>query len=45
MNVNIEQEISDSTGFFMRAMQADGRTETYAFTEVDGSFSSGVTIK
>jgi carbohydrate-selective porin OprB len=26
-------------------MQADGRTETYAFTEVDGSFSSGFLIK
>ena len=45
LGFNIEQEISDSTGFFMRAMHADGRTETYAFTEVDGSFSSGFTIK
>jgi carbohydrate-selective porin OprB len=45
LGVNVEQEISDSTGFFLRAMQADGRTETYAFTEVDGSISSGFTIK
>ena len=45
VGANIEQEISDSTGFFMRAMKADGRTETYAFTEVDGSFSSGFLIK
>jgi hypothetical protein len=45
LGINIEQEISDSTGFFLRAMQADGRTETYAFTEVDGSFSSGFTVK
>ena len=45
IGLNIEQEVSDSTGFFMRAMQADGRTETYAFTEVDGSFSSGFTVK
>jgi hypothetical protein len=45
IGVNIEQEIGDSTGFFLRAMQADGRTETYAFTEVDGSFSSGFLIK
>ena len=42
---NVEQELSDSTGFFMRAMKADGRTETYAFTEVDGSLSSGFLIK
>ena len=45
VGINIEQEVSDSTGFFMRAMKADGRTETYAFTEVDGSFSSGFLIK
>jgi high affinity Mn2+ porin len=45
LGVNIEQEISDNTGFFMRAMQTDGRTETYAFTEVDGSLSTGLLIK
>jgi high affinity Mn2+ porin len=45
VGLNIEQELNDSTGFFMRAMQTDGRTETYAFTEVDGSFSTGITIK
>lgn len=45
VGINIEQEFSDSTGFYMRAMKADGRTETYAFTEVDGSFSSGLLIK
>lgn len=45
VGINIEQEISDSAGFFLRAMKADGRTETYAFTEVDGSFSSGFLIK
>jgi high affinity Mn2+ porin len=45
LGINIEQEISDSTGFFLRAMQTDGRTETYAFTEVDGSLSTGFLIK
>ncbi len=45
LGLNVEQEISDSAGFFMRIMKADGRTETYAFTEVDGSFSSGVLIR
>lgn len=45
VGVNIEQELSDNTGFFLRAMQADGHTETYAFTEVDGSLSTGLLIK
>lgn len=45
LGVNVEQEISENSGFFLRAMQADGRTETYAFTEVDGSLSTGVVIK
>lgn len=45
LGLNLEQEVSDSTGFFLRAMKADGRTETYAFTEVDGSLSTGLSIK
>ncbi len=45
LGINIEQEINDSVGLFLRVMQADGRTETHAFTEVDGSFSSGLSIK
>lgn len=44
IGLNIEQAISDQVGFFLRVMQADGRTETHAFTEVDGSFSSGLAI-
>ncbi|MEI7841815.1 MAG: carbohydrate porin [Gallionellaceae bacterium] len=42
---NVEQELSDNLGFFLRVMQADGRTETHAFTEVDGSFSTGLSFK
>ncbi|BBP00581.1 carbohydrate porin [Sulfuriferula nivalis] len=42
IGVNIEQAINDNLGFFLRAMKADGRTETYAFTEVDGSFATGL---
>ena len=42
LGLNIEQELADSTGFFLRLMKADGRTETHAFTEVDGSFSTGL---
>lgn len=43
--VNVEQELSADIGFFLRAMNTDGRTETEAFTEVDGSLSSGLMIK
>lgn len=45
LGLNMEHEISTHLGFFMRAMKTDGRTETYAFTEVDGSLSSGLLIK
>ncbi len=43
--INIEQAVTDNLGLFMRAMRADGRTETYAFTEADGSFSTGLALK
>ena len=45
LGVNIEQAINPSVGFFLRAMKADGRTETYAFTEADGSLSTGLVFK
>jgi hypothetical protein len=45
LGFNVEQELSDNLGFFLRVMQADGRTETHAFTEVDGSFAGGIAIK
>ena len=45
LGVNIEQEINSNVGAFMRVMRTDGRTETYAFTEVDHSFSGGFLIK
>jgi high affinity Mn2+ porin len=43
--VNVEQALSSNVGAFLRAMNTDGRTETYAFTEVDASLSAGVSIK
>jgi hypothetical protein len=43
--VNVEQAVSNSTGVFLRAMNTDGRTETYAFTEVDASLSTGLSVK
>jgi hypothetical protein len=45
IGINVEQAITGNAGFFLRAMKADGRTETHAFTEVDGSLSSGFLIK
>ena len=45
LGINVEQALSENAGFFLRAMQADGRTETYAFTEVDGSLSTGLSFK
>jgi high affinity Mn2+ porin len=43
--VNLEQSISSDVGAFLRASRADGRTETYAFTEIDRSLSGGVVVK
>lgn len=43
--INLEQAITDNLGFFLRAMKADGRTETYAFTETDGSLGTGFSLK
>ena len=45
VGVNIEQAITPDVGVFMRAMWADGNTETYAYTEMDRSFSLGTLIK
>jgi hypothetical protein len=43
--ISVEQELSANTGMFMRASRHDGKTETYAFTEIDRSFSGGVVFK
>jgi high affinity Mn2+ porin len=43
--VNVEQSISSDVGAFARASRADGKTETYAFTEIDRSVSGGVLVK
>ena len=42
--INIEQEITPSTGLFARASWNDGRNETWAFTEIDQSASAGIVI-
>ena len=43
--VNIEQAVNDDVGVFARASWADGKTETYAFTDIDRSVSGGVMVK
>lgn len=45
VGLNIEQAINPDLGVFLRAMHADGRTETYAFTEADDSFATGLALK
>lgn len=39
--VSVEHHVSARVAVFMRAFRADGKTETYAFTEADRSFSTG----
>jgi hypothetical protein len=43
--MNVEQAITPDLGFFLRAMKADGHTETLAFTEVDASLGTGFSLK
>ena len=45
LGINIEQALGDDLGVFLRAMKADGKTETYAFTETDAAISTGVALK
>lgn len=42
--INLEQSLARDTGAFMRASRGDGRTETYAFTEIDRSLSAGLSF-
>jgi hypothetical protein len=43
--VNLEQVLTKDVGMFLRASSSDGKTETYAFTEVERSVSGGLSIK
>lgn len=42
---DVEHKVSGELGLFARAMRADGKTETYAFTEVDRSVSAGFALR
>lgn len=44
IGLNLEQKLSADLGVFARGMWADGKTETYAFTEVDRSTSAGLSL-
>ena len=43
--INLEQAVSDDLGAFLRLSLDDGRTETWAFTEVDRSAALGLSLK
>ena len=42
--INIEQPYSDTLGFFLRASIANGRYETYEFTDIQRSLSGGFVL-
>lgn len=44
LTANIEQAVTPTLGLFARAGFADGRYETYEFTDADRSFSAGVSL-
>jgi high affinity Mn2+ porin len=44
VGLNVEHHFTEDLGVFARGMWADGKTETYAFTEIDRSLSAGVVV-
>jgi hypothetical protein len=45
LGLNLEQAVTTDLGLFARASWSDGRTETYAFAEIDRSASAGLLLK
>jgi high affinity Mn2+ porin len=43
--LNLEQQLIPNVGMFGRASWADGKTETYAFTEIDNSLAAGAVVQ
>jgi len=43
--LNIEQQLSDDAGAFVRASIDDGSKEAYEFTEINQSFAAGLSLK
>ena len=44
-SLNIEQGITDDLGFFLRASLNDGSQESYEFTDMNQSLSTGLSLK
>jgi high affinity Mn2+ porin len=44
-DLNLEQPLNDTLGLFSRLSHNDGRTEGWAFTDVDSSLSAGASLK
>jgi high affinity Mn2+ porin len=44
ISVNVEQEVSDTVGVFLRAGIADGSIETIEFSDIDRTVSGGIAI-
>ena len=42
---NIEQELTDQVGFFSRIGWNDGKYASWAFTEIDQTFTAGLSVK
>ena len=42
--INLEQSFGTTGGVFLRASRHDGRTETFAYAEIDRSISAGVLL-
>ena len=45
MSFNLEQGVTDDLGFFLRASFNDGSQETYEFTDMHQSLSTGLSLK
>jgi high affinity Mn2+ porin len=43
--LNVEQEVVENVGMFLRAGWSDGKTEAWTFADVDRTISLGVSIK
>ena len=45
LGLNIEQDLTDEIGFFSRIGWNDGKYVSWAFTEIDQTFTAGLSIK
>ena len=45
LGINLEQSLAPDMGLFARANWADGKSETYSFTEIESSLTAGIATK